>query len=231
MNEFKCEQYWWENPAILIAGPRKTLCPIAGCKSDAINALTRTFVIVLIVGIIAFIYEGGVLSFMIAGITATVLSLPVVMSLIRGDEPPPEVVKEGFEDAVASPAPVTIIGKGTAKPWTEPTASNPFMNVLVDEYGSSPDRRPAMSADDPVAKQSLNDFFRTQWFSDPTDVFGRNQGQRQFVTMPSTSIPNDRESYQNWLYKIPGKSCKEGGRHACLPGTDGSAVTWLNFDA
>ena len=109
-----------------------------------------------------------------------------------------------------------------------PTARNLFMNVLVDEYKYNPDRPAAAPVSDPLVKQTLDDYFRVQWFSDPTDVFGKNQNQRQFVTQPSTSIPNDRESYQNWLYKIPGKTCKEGGRDACLAGTDGGAVTWLN---
>lgn len=109
-----------------------------------------------------------------------------------------------------------------------PTAKNLFMNVLLDEYKYNPTRPAAAPVSDPLVKQTLDDYFRVQWFSDPTDVFGKNQGQRQFVTQPSTSIPNDRESYQNWLYKIPGKTCKEGGRDACLAGTDGSPVTWLN---
>jgi hypothetical protein len=86
----------------------------------------------------------------------------------------------------------------------------------------------AKSVDDPVVKATMDDFFRVNWYSDPTDVFGKTQSQRQFITMPSTSIPSDRGSYQDWLYKIPGKTCKEGGRDACYPGTDGSPVTWLN---
>jgi hypothetical protein len=49
--------------------------------------------------------------------------------------------------------------------------------------------------------------------------------------MPSTSIPNDVHSYQNWLYKIPFKTCKEGNSAACVPGTDGGAFPWLNYDA
>lgn len=109
-----------------------------------------------------------------------------------------------------------------------PTARNLFMNVLIDEYKYNPTRAAAAPVTDPLVKQTFDDYFRVQWFSDPTDVFGKNQNQRQFVTQPSTSIPNDRESYQNWLYKIPGKTCKEGGRQACLSSTDGSPVTWLN---
>jgi hypothetical protein len=118
---------------------------------------------------------------------------------------------------------------GAALPeQTLPTARNLFMNVLLDEYKYNPERPAAAPVTDPLVKQTLDDYFRVQWFSDPTDVFGKNQNQRQFVTQPSTSVPNDRESYQNWLYKIPGKTCKEAGGAACLSGTDGSPVTWLN---
>jgi hypothetical protein len=108
-----------------------------------------------------------------------------------------------------------------------PTARNLFMNVLLDEYKYNPERPAAAPVTDPLVKQTLDDYFRVQWFSDPTDVFGKNQNQRQFVTMPSTSIPNDRDSYQKWLYALPG-TCKSGDKSACLPGTDGGPVAWLN---
>ena len=122
-----------------------------------------------------------------------------------------------------------VIGMGAAPAnLTLPTAKNPFMNVLIDEIKYNPTRPLAASVLDPSVKVTLEEFFRTDFYSDPTDVFGKTQSQRQFVAMPSTSIPNDVDSYQNWLYKIPGKTCKEGGREACLPGTDGGAVTWLN---
>jgi hypothetical protein len=111
---------------------------------------------------------------------------------------------------------------------TLPSPRNPFMNVLIDEIKYNPTRPAATSILDPSVKVGLDDFFRTEFYSDPTDVFGKSQSQRQFVAMPSTSIPNDVDSYQNWLYRIPGKTCKEGGREACLPGTDGGAIPWLN---
>ena len=113
-------------------------------------------------------------------------------------------------------------------PLTLPSPRNPFMNVLVDEIKYNPKRPEAKSVEDPVVKSTMDDFFRVNWFSDPTDVFGKSQGQRQFITMPSTTIPNDRESLQNWLYKIPGKTCKEGGREACVSGSEGATIPWLN---
>lgn len=122
-----------------------------------------------------------------------------------------------------------VIGMGAAPAnLMLPTAKNPFMNVLIDEIKYNPTRPMAASILDPSVKVTLEEFFRTDFYSDPTDVFGKSQSQRQFVATPSTGIPNDVDSYQNWLYRIPGKTCKEGGREACLPGTDGSPVTWLN---
>ena len=110
---------------------------------------------------------------------------------------------------------------------TPPTAKNLFMNVLLEEYKYNPDRPAAAPVTDPIVKQAFDDYFRVQWFSDPTDVFGKNQSQRQFVTQPSTSIPNDRESYQNWLYKIPGKTCKEGGAYCTDQGSAGVQYPWM----
>ena len=112
--------------------------------------------------------------------------------------------------------------------YTPPTARNLFMNVLLDEIKYNPGRPEAAPVDNPTVKQTMDDYFRVQWFSDPTDVFGKNQSQRQFVTQPSTTVPNDQGSFADWLYKIPGKTCKEGGRAACLAGTDGGPVPWLN---
>jgi hypothetical protein len=130
---------------------------------------------------------------------------------------------DGLLEVIAHPY------SGSALPdYTPPTSRNLFMNVLVDEIKYNPDKKEAAQVDGSLVKQTLDDYFRIQWFSDPTDVFGKNQSQRQFVTQPSTTVPNDQGSFADWLYKIPGKTCKEGGREACLAGTDGGAVTWLN---
>jgi hypothetical protein len=115
--------------------------------------------------------------------------------------------------------------------YTPPTSRNPFMNLLIDEYKYNPSRPAAAPVDDPTVKQTMDDYFRIQWYSDPTDVFGKNQGQRQFITQPSTTVPNDQGAFANWLYKIPGKTCKEGGRDACLSGTDGGTIPWLNHSS
>lgn len=111
---------------------------------------------------------------------------------------------------------------------TPPTSRNPFMNILIDEIKYHPDRPPAAPVDHPAVEQVMDDYFRIQWHSDPTDVYGKKQSQRQFITQPSTTIPNDQGSFANWLYKIPGKTCKEGGRPACLLTTEIGTVPWMS---
>jgi hypothetical protein len=133
---------------------------------------------------------------------------------------------EGFQGGVLE----TLPGENPSETETSPTYRNPFMNVLIDEIKYNPQRPAARSIQEPDVQDSLDSFFRIQWTSDPTDVFGKTQSQREFVAMPSTSVPNDQGSFADWLYRIPGKTCKEGGRESCLPGTDGGPVTWLNVN-
>jgi hypothetical protein len=105
------------------------------------------------------------------------------------------------------------------------------MNILLDDIKYNPQRPAASHVDQPDVAQTMDDYFRIQWFSDPTDVFGKNQGQRQFITQPSTTVPNDQGSFADWLYKIPGKTCKEGGRAACQSGSDGGVLPWLSHSS
>ena len=200
---------------------------------------TRLIVLAVLVGLIASAWAGRY-AFVFVFVFALLVSLPQLAGALGGqseavDAPLPkhgsgseaQVQREGF---VGSQGEYVVGAADMADLYTLPTANNPFMNVLVSDYKYNVDRPMAGAVDDPSSKQILDDYFRTQWFSDPTDVFGKSQNQRQFITMPSTSIPNDRHSFQNWLYKIPGKTCKEGNRKACLAGTDGGALPWLNME-
>jgi len=150
------------------------------------------------------------------------------VSRITPDEPTDNSWKVSPVSGVPSEGADDSYDDGTL--MTLPSPRNPFMNVLIDEIKYNPNRPEAKSIDHPVVKATLDDFFRVNWYSDPTDVFGKSQSQRSFVTMPSTTIPSDRESFQNWLYKIPGKTCKEGGRDACVGGTEGAVLPWLNIN-
>lgn len=230
-----CNPYVWENPkALLATGFTVRLHKEGPCASEYVNHVIFIYIFFGLTGAVAsvFVHSPYVLSVFIG--FATLYCLPTLWLLAGMQQ-----AKEGFTDSFEeyrksdnarevydviglSPAPATL---------TQPSAPNPFMNVLIDQIKYNPTRPIARSVMDPAMKVGLDEFFRTEFNSDPTDVFGKTQSQRQFVTMPSTSIPNDVDSYQNWLYKISGKTCKEGGREACLPGTDGGALPWLNVNS
>lgn len=97
---------------------------------------------------------------------------------------------------------------------TSPTLDNPFMNVTMKDYmnfdkdGSVVDRPQACDPTDPTVKSEIETNFNNNLFRDVNDVFGKSNSQRQFFTMPWTQIPNDRESFQKWLYFSPA-TCKE----------------------
>jgi hypothetical protein len=239
-----CDPYAWEKPEILLTtGVLYSTRPGGACVSELINQVIIVYIIALLTGLIlsgtsnkpALLW--GTLSF------ATLYLVPAFWKILYPTTGSPTEIPsgkykqvEGFQTEAPSKGfsvvqPIYgVIGSGGGAPAlaTLPTARNPFMNVLIDEIKYNPRRPEAVAINDPAMKIGLDDFFRTEFNRDPTDVFGRSQSQRQFVTMPSTSIPNDQGSFQDWLYKIEGKTCKEGGREACLPGTDGGALPWLN---
>jgi hypothetical protein len=234
-DECPCETLWIENPMALFS-PNLLVSDI--CDSNNVNAFSRA----LLLGLLLSAFLSPFLGW--AGLVLVLLALLFLygrwlFAKIRREERTAEVQKpmkriEGFEgadirpDLKPAPAFPPIYTSPGVAVVTRPTAANPFMNVLLDEIKYNPTRPSADSITDPTTQVILDDFFRVQWNSDPTDVFGKTQGQRQFYTMPSTSIPNDQGSFQNWLYLIPGKTCKEGGRDACYPGTNGAPVTWLS---
>lgn len=109
---------------------------------------------------------------------------------------------------------------------TEPTAANPFMNVLISEISENPHRAPAANVAGYKVRNELDSYFQTMFASDPGDAFQHMQSQREWYTMPSTTIPNDVDSLQNWLYRTPGQTCKEGNQEVCVFETGDAIYPW-----
>ena len=237
-----CTPGFWEDPLILLTDSwlaqwkrRNTGRP--PCFTERINALMRTGLSILTVASVMSLLNHDIVTTMSYSIfLGLVITLPDIIDMIKASYIQEEFTARITPDEPASNAWKTPPVDGVDDSYddgqlqTLPSPRNPFMNVLIDEIKYNPTRPEAKSVDDPLVKSTLDDFFRVNWYSDPTDVFGKSQSQRSFVTMPSTTLPSDRESYQNWLYKIPGKTCKEGGRNACVAGTEGAALPWLNIN-
>ena len=232
-------QLWTNDPSVLLS----TDLSVHPLEYNATcNSITRALILIGILGALGYKTLGP--SFPLFLI---VLAIVYYSNFLFGPYMGPlwQPIKEafvgakdlvpGFEDVIPEVKQYPVTDDTVKKAYdcpsdsnqTKPSAKNPFMNVLLDELQYNPTRPAAAPVNSPLVKATLKDYFHVQWFNDPTDVFGRSQGQRQFYTMPNTSIPNDVGSYQNWLYLIPGKTCKEGGRENCVPGTNGGNIPWL----
>jgi hypothetical protein len=250
-----CPQFWAEDPAVLVKDAHDFFPFHEGarrCTTTALNSFTRfglylgvilsiiarnPHYLFLSIGItliaVAAFYgmkrNGSIREGMEEGfVNSSTISVappapaPVVFTM-PGVVPPPEPKKlvKGIE---AAGKPVEdIIGQASR---TGPTSANPFMNVLLTEIGDNPTRPPAENGE--FLKRQFSDEFQQRLYGDPSDVFQHTQNQRVWSVNPATSIPNDRDSFQNWLYRVPGKTCKEGNTRICKTGTEGSPVTWIS---
>lgn len=122
------------------------------------------------------------------------LLVPIVVGL--GTAAVYEAVgREAYKDAAAvSPA------AGAA--CTVPRAQNPFMNVLMSEYTADPTRPPACDVEDEGVRGEMQRHFETGLYRNIEDIYGRNASDRQFYTMPSTTIPNDQGAFVRFLGQL-----------------------------
>jgi len=241
MSATRCANFWAEDPLVLVRDAQDFF-PFSEearrCSSTALNSLTRFG---LYLGILlSILYRSGMYLGISLGLAGLALAAYYGMKQ-KG------ILREGFETTIVGPTMITapnsqapnLIGGADvadkvvadvigATDRTIPTGPNPFMNLLVNEVKDNPTKPPAVNVDTPEMARNMSDTLQTRIYGDPTDVFQHNQNQRTWIVQPSTSIPNDQESFQNWLFRVPGRTCKEGNNAACFSGTEGGVVTWLN---
>jgi hypothetical protein len=139
-------------------------------------------------------------------------------------------IKEGFTNPE--------LYKMLRKNFTEPTTTNPVMNVLLTEIDDNPDRKTAAPCYNKVVENDLNEKtkeFITNNFDDKTNIDERlfkdlgdsfvfDQSMRTWNSTPNTSIPNDQKSFAEYCYGDM-ISCKEGDEFAC---TRNAPPHWIN---
>ena len=222
-----CSPFWLDDPRILMDEATEFF-PFTEhdrrCTASALNSFTRFGIYLgalltivrfdlcwLLVGVVFAAFAAGAWKFM--------ESHGSVREGFYG------IQSQGLDHVYATEAPILdprdvineyvpdIIGMAPEK-RTHPTPANPFMNVLITEIGDNPYRSPAASVMGENVKVELDTYFQTMFARDPGDVFNHTQSQRNWVAMPSTTVPNDQEAFANWLYRVPGQTYKEGNMNA-----------------
>ena len=106
---------------------------------------------------------------------------------------------------------------------TKPSDSNPFMNVMIDDYTKNPNKKKACDITDPKINKEVSDKFNKGLLRDVTDIYGIQNSQRQFFTVPGRGGVPDQSAFAHWLYRTP-DTCKEGNSLACLSGAGTTGV-------
>jgi len=99
---------------------------------------------------------------------------------------------------------------------TRPTKNNPFMNFTVGDQIKNPNKPEACQFDDIREEEIKN--YRFGMYPDSADLYGKTITDRNFYTMPSTTIVNNQEGFLKYLYGDFGK-CKSEGKD-CLKHRD-----------
>lgn len=98
------------------------------------------------------------------------------------------------------------------KTCVKPSKDNPFMNPnILDKTNLDFN---ACHVDNKKVRKEISTYFKNPIFKDVIDIYDRKFSERQFYTVPATTIPNDRESYEKWLYSRD-KTCKENNGERC----------------
>jgi hypothetical protein len=88
-----------------------------------------------------------------------------------------------------------------------PTPGNPFMNRLPYDAVDLPG---ACDLDEPGVRRETTRLFDENLYRDVGDVFHTVSSDRQYYTMPTTSVVNDSVGFAHWLYGSGGRrTCKE----------------------
>lgn len=215
-----CSPFWLDNPRILVDEATEFF-PFTEhdrrCTASALNSFTRFGVYLgLLLAIVRMDLAWLLVGVVFAGFSVAAWKFMESKGTIRE-----AFASEGLDHVFITKAPILdprdvineyvpdVIGLAQAK-RTHPTPANPFMNVLLTEIGDNPYRSPAASVQSENVKAELDTYFQTMFASDPGDVFNHTQNQRAWVAMPCTTVPNDQESFANWLYRVPGQTYKEG---------------------
>lgn len=88
-----------------------------------------------------------------------------------------------------------------------PTINNPYMNILSND---SKVKLPACEYD----KNLVDKYYKFNLYQNSNDIFENKNLERQFYTVPITTIPNDTLEFGKWLYNTNG-NCKYDGTR-CL---------------
>jgi hypothetical protein len=219
--------FWSENPNILLNNDFLfEFFPVENMSFEQkLNAISRT---VILLSLITFFYTKSIRILLIGAVCLFFIFMLHKSKAVDAKEiRQKKMGEEGFADS-STPAKQLYKTTDMMNVFQKPDSTNPFGNVLVTDYIHNPKRKPAP----PSFNENVNleiieqakEFVRKsnpdqpditdKLFKDLGDEYVFEQSLRPFTSNPSTTIPNDQQSFSEFCYGSM-VSCKEGNAFAC----------------
>jgi len=214
--------FWLNNPSILLSSKHITeIWPSDELNYEGkLNAVTRLVVILSILGFVA--------TRSIKILVSAIITLAVIVIMYRSKKASAikqkindKIVKEGFTNP--------NFYKAHEGKFTNPTKTNPLMNVLLPEIKYNPQRKAGAPAFNPAVEKRINESAGNvgpdpRLFVDLGDSISFEQSMQRFYTTANSRVPNDQTAFAKFCYgDMP--SCKEGDGLQCLKDNP----RWINY--
>ena len=199
------EQIWYEDlGGFITADNYYVILPASYMSFDEkINALLRLFIYI---GLVLTLVLANI-KYMFFGIIAAVVSV-VIVEFDKNRKKKVEQFLAAKDLAVVND---TLCVRSTIE--------NPFMNPSIADITYNPNRPPACDISDKQVQDTIENNFNKRLFKDVGDLYAKMSSQREFYTVPSTTIPNDQMQFAEWLYGSS-MTCKEGNGLMCAFNTE-----------
>ena len=204
---------FWYNDFTVLYDPERITKFYPGKEITYLEKLNAGVRFSIYFSILLFLYKG----------TTSVFYIPIITLAITyylWKQVPPETLK--FNEAFNGSAVINNLS---------PTYNNPFMNpnlVVHDPKTFLPKANKVVKFDvnhhidniqDTQIKEKVEDAFDARLYQGVSDVFNKENSQRQFYHVPSRTYPNDQGAFAKWCYGVD-KTCKAGDWPACLQYND-----------
>lgn len=206
--------FWFNNPSILLKQEYIVeIWPSSKMSTERkLNAITRLIILLTLVGYL--VTQKG--KFIITGII-TLVAIVILERIQKKNSVNNANDKEGYVNADLYKKYEMYndnnVFQQNKDNFTEPTSTNPAMNVLLTEIADNPERKPAapafnasVDADinkktiDMVKKNFQDPNIDVRLFKDLGDSFTFDQSMRTWYATPNTQIPNDQGAFADFCY-------------------------------
>ena len=191
-------QFWLYNPNILFKSSEiSNIWPMNEMSFESkLNAVTRFVILLTIIG---YLITNN-FKILLSGLVT--LGAIIILFFVKNNN----IKKEGFTN--------NEIYSMIKSNYTEPSVTNPAMNVLLTEINDNPNRKSAAPAFNPIVNDDISNKTKQfiaknfddknideRLFNDLGDNFEFDQSMRAWNPMPSTTIPNDQQSFAEFCFK------------------------------